>query len=138
MKKLLMILACLTAFGFCFAQEKNGIISSDAPYDEETFEAQKTKTQVIVPENQHLTDTTGSVKIEYQPMFDQVRIYYECMYVTYDQGEAMNTILECLADFQKEHKYISYRYLRDDRERFYKDDRGRRKAQYVSTVKFSR
>ena len=50
----------------------------------------------------------------------------------------MNTILECLADFQKEHKYYNYRYLTDDRERFFKDDNGRRKAMLISYVKFTR
>lgn len=72
------------------------------------------------------------------PMYDEIRIYYECMYVTYDKGEAMNTVLACLEDFQLEHKYFRYRYLRDDKERFFKDDRGRRKAQYISHLQFER
>lgn len=137
MKKLVISLSvvlslCLTMFA------QSTIPSSDDKPDEETFEAQKTKTEIIVPKEQHLSDETGSVKIEYMPMFDEVRIYYECMYVTYDRGEAMNTVLECLADFQKEHKYFSYRYMVDDRERFFKDEKGRRKAMYISYVKFSR
>jgi hypothetical protein len=32
--------------------------------------------------------------------------------------------------------YRSYNYLKPDRERFFKDDRGQRKAQYISHVKF--
>ena len=79
-----------------------------------------------------------SIKIEYSPMYDEVRIYYECMYVTYDRGDAMNAVLECLEDFRVEHKYNLYRYLKDDKEKFFKDDKGRRKAQYNSYVKFYR
>ena len=33
-------------------------------------------------------------------MYDEVRIYYTTLYVTYDRGEAMNTVLACLQDFQ--------------------------------------
>ena len=118
-----------------FAQ---GVSGNESHYDAETFEAEKTKIEIITPKEQHLSDQTASVKIEYMPMYDEVRIYYECMYVTYDRGEAMNTVLECLADFQTEHKYSSYRYLRDDKEKYFKDDRSRRKAQYISYVKFVR
>jgi hypothetical protein len=51
---------------------------------------------------------------------------------------AVDTVLACLEDFQLEHKYFRYRYLRDDKERFFKDDRGRRKAQYISHLQFER
>ena len=71
-------------------------------------------------------------------MYDQARIYYETLYVTYDRGEAMNTVIAVLQDFQKERKYYSYHYIKDDTVKFYKDDRGQRKAVYSSKVKFTR
>ena len=138
MKKLILI-SCILALGSClFAQGITGNNASESIFDAEEFEEQKTKTEVIIPKEQHCTDQSASVRIEYMPIYDEVRIYYECMYVTYDRGEAMNTVLQCLADFQQEHKYYSYRYLRNDKERFFKDDKGRRKAQYMSYLKFSR
>lgn len=136
MKKLLSTLAALIlAAGFVFAQ---GIASAEKPYDDETFEAEKTKTEIIIPKDQHVSDSFGSVKIEYQPIFDQVRIYYETNYVTYDKGEAMDIVMQCLNDFRIEHHYSNYRYLKDDKERYFKDDRGFRRAQYISTVQFNR
>ena len=141
MKKILILFTCLFAFStMIFAQESDTqeIPIAVAAYDSEQFEAEKTKTEIIIPENQHTTDSTATVRIEYMPMYDEIRIYYECMYVTYDKGEAMNTVLACLEDFQLEHKYFRYRYLRDDKERFFKDDRGRRKAQYISHLQFER
>ena len=126
-------------FSAClFAQGVTGRGASEDITDAETFEAEKTKTEIIIPKDFHSKDTSASVKIEYSPMYDEVRIYYECMYVTYDRGEAMNAVLECLDDFRIEHKYNVYRYLKDDKEKFFKDDRGRRKAQYNSYVKFYR
>jgi len=136
MKKLVTILAGLTVLCGCmFAQ---GVRPSEYDVDNETFEAEKTKTEIIVPKEQHIYDNFASVKIEYQPMFDQVRIYYETNYVTYDKGDAMNTVLECLADFQVDHQYSRYRYLRDDKEKYFKDEKGKRRAQYISTVQFIR
>lgn len=136
MKKFLISLSVVAAVCLAlFAQEIPQSDYQPADYD---FETQKTKTEIIIPKDQHLTNETGSVKIEYQPIYNQVRIYYECMYVTFDRGEAMDTINECLADFQKEHKYFGYRYLTEDRTRFFKDEKGRRKAQYISCVEFTR
>lgn len=138
MKKI-FILSCILVLGSClFAQGITGKGASDSIFDNELFEAEKTKTEVIIPKNQHTTDSSASVKIEYMPMYDEVRIYYECLYVTFDRGEAMNAVLQCLEDFRVEHKYRSYSYLKDDKEKAIKDDRGRRKAQYISVVKFVR
>ena len=138
MKKLLVLLACLTIFGgFMVAQASP---ESEDPFEREKFEKEKTKVEIIVPQDQHLEDKNASVRMEYMPIYDEVRIYYTTLYVTYDRGEAMNTVLACLADFQKEHKYNSYRYLKEDRERYFKvkNDRGQRKAEYSSSVKFTR
>ncbi len=138
MKKIFTIAAALMLGACLFAQGITGRGATDDYVDSETFEAEKTKTEVIIPKEFHSSDSTASVRIEYSPMYDEVRIYYECMYVTYDRGEAMNAVLECLNDFRVEHKYNLYRYLKDDKEKFFKDDKGRRKAQYNSYVKFYR
>lgn len=136
MKKLLGIITVLFSIGFILIAQN--IPASDYKLTDEQFDTQKMKVEVIIPKNQHLADETGSVKIEYIPAYDEVWIYYTCMYVTYERGQAMNTVLECLKDFQKEKQYYSYRYLADDKERFFKDDKGRRNAQYISHVKFNR
>ena len=136
MKKHLLSISFLAVI--CLALFAQEIPGGDNTKTEEEMETQKLVTEVIIPKDQHLYDETASVKIEYMPLYDEVRIYYECMYVTYDRGEAMNTVIECLADFQKEHKYFDYRYLSNDRERFFKDDNGRRKAMFISHVKFLR
>ena len=138
MKKIFLLTAAMLFSACLFAQGVTGRGASEDITDAETFEAEKTKTEIIIPKDFHSKDTSASVKIEYSPMYDEVRIYYETMYVTYDRGEAMNAVLECLDDFRIEHKYTVYRYLKDDKEKVFKDDRGRRKAQYNSYVKFYR
>lgn len=156
MKKTVAILTCLLfAAGITFAQDaaantpansaaNTSAASSDKSVPSTPEESLNNKgfdektTRVIVPENQHTTDKTASVKIEYTPMYDEVRVYYTCMYVTYDKGEAMNTVIACLEDFMKENQYYHYTYLARDREKYFKNDRGYSMAQYMSYVKFSR
>ncbi|MDY4832937.1 MAG: hypothetical protein SO161_10515, partial [Treponema sp.] len=111
---------------------------SDDPFEREKFEQNKLKTLTIIPENQHCTDKNASVKIEYMPIYDEVRIYYETLYVTYDEGEAMNTVLACLQDFQKEYKYSHYKYLKPQSQKISKDERGQRKAIWSAHIKFDR
>lgn len=137
MKKLITFVTCLTLFcaGMFAAPVENTLDNVDAL---EKYDKTKTTTETIIPENQHVTDKNATVKIEYEPMYDQARIYYETLYVTYDRGEAMNTVIAVLQDFQKERKYYSYHYIKDDTVKFYKDDRGQRKAVYSSKVKFTR
>lgn len=134
MKKLITLLTCLTVLcGFAMAEP-----ISDDPFEREKFEAEKTSTYVIIPEEQHCTDKNASVKIEYSPIYDEVRIYYETLYVTYDRGEAMNTVIACLQDFQKENKYINYRYLKPESQKLFRDDRGQKKMQWSAYLKFDR
>ena len=71
-------------------------------------------------------------------MVNELRIYYTSMYVTYDAGEAMNSIQACLKDFIKEHQYYNYKYMERDRERYFKNERGFNMAQYVSHVQLIR
>lgn len=134
MKKIIALLTFLTILcGFAAAE-----VVSDDPFEREKFEAEKTSTYVIIPEDQHCTDKNASVKIEYSPIYDEVRIYYETLYVTYDRGEAMNTVMAVLQDFEKENKYYSYRYLKPESHKHFRDDRGQRKVQWSAYLKFSR
>ena len=134
MRKLIALLACATIFGSILMAEA----ISDDPFEREKFEAEKTSTYVIIPEEQHCTDKNASVRIEYSPIYDEVRIYYETLYVTYDRGEAMNTVMAVLQDFQKENKYYSYRYLRPESQKLFRDDRGQKKMQWSAYLKFDR
>ncbi len=134
MKKALILLLSMFVMGNIFAQSS----VSALPDEKDNVDLSM---KVITPENQHInTDNTktAKVRIEYIPMTDEARIYYTDMYVTYDSGDAMNSVLGCLEDFTKQNKYYHYRYLDRDRERYYKDDRGISWAQYMSHVKFTR
>ena len=108
------------------------------PFERDRFEREKLTTQIIVPEDQHCTDKNASVKIEYQPMHDELRIYYETLFVTFDEGEAMNTVMAVLQDFIKKEKYYNYRYLEKDKIKSFKDERKQRKTIYSSHVKLTR
>lgn len=131
MKKLVILLSLFAIMGTAFAQSEASALPDEANKVDLSM-------RVIVPENIHSADKTAKVKIEYIPMTDECRIYYTSMYVTYDSGEAMNSVLGCLEDFTKQHKYYRYTYMDRDRERYYKDDRGISWAQYSSHVKFTR
>ncbi len=132
MKKIIFFLSIMivTAFSLCAAPV--------ADEDLEKYEETKLQTTTIIPENQHCTDKNANVKIEYQPMHDELRIYYETLYVTFDKGEAMNTVMACLQDFVKDNKYYNYKYMEDDRIKYFKDDRGQRRAMYSSHIKLVR
>lgn len=129
MKKILALIAALFCFtGIAFSDEVSDLLK----------EPDDTTTRTIVPEDQHVTNKTAKVQIEYTPYTDEVHIYYTCMAVSYDQGEAMNSILACLQDFQKENQYYSYKYLRKDSVKYFKDDKNLKWATYSSFVKFYR
>lgn len=133
MKKTLLVLVVLSLFAaFSFGQ------AADDPLASPGVEQKATTTQRIEPEDQHLEDKNARVWFEYNEAYGEARVYYETLYVTYDRAQAMNTVMRCLQDFTTDHQYYHYRYLRDDREKFFKDDKGQRKAQYMSYVKFDR
>ena len=79
--------------------------------------------QTIIPEDQHVTNKTAKVRLEYTPLTDEVRLYYTCAAVQFDQGEAMNTALAVLKDFQEKNQYYSYKYMRRDSVKYYKDEK---------------
>lgn len=133
MKKLAVALFSLFfVIGGVFAQSE----TSEMP--EDNANKPDLSLKVIIPENQHTTDKTAKVRIEYIPMTDEARIYYTSMYVTYQKGEAMNTVLACLQDFTKQNRYYNYKYMERDRERYYKDERGISWSEYCSHVKLVR
>ena len=101
--------------------------------------------QIIVPENQRITTNpeTGkpkpaSVKIEFMQNYDEVHVYYSCLDVAFDKGDAMATIADVLEDFKVQHDYKKYTYLKRDKTRHYKDERGIKMAEMLSCVKFYR
>lgn len=129
MKKFLALIAALMCFaGYAFSDEVSDLLK----------EPEDTMTRTIVPEDQHVTNKTAKVQLEYTPYVDEVHIYYTCMAVSYDQGEAMNSVLACLQDFQKQNQYYSYKYLRKDSVKYFKDDKNLKWATYSSYVKFYR
>ncbi|MBQ9206165.1 MAG: hypothetical protein IJ158_05570 [Treponema sp.] len=131
MKKFIAVVAALFCFvGFTFADDLEELQRDPNAVD--------LSVQTIVPEDQHTTNKTAKVEIVYTPLTDEAHVYYTCVAVTYDQGEAMNTVLACLQDFQKGNQYYSYKYLRKDSVKYYKDDKNMKYAQYHSYVKFNR
>ncbi len=129
MKKIFAIIVALMCFsGLAFSDEAADLLK----------EPQDSLTRTITPEEQHVTNKTAKVQIEYTPLTDEVHIYYTCMAVSYDQGEAMNSVLACLQDFQKQNQYYSYKYLKRDSIKYFKDERNLKWATYSSYVKFYR
>ena len=50
----------------------------------------------------------------------------------------MVTIADCLEDFRIEHDYVKYSYLKRDKTRHYKDERGIKMGEMLCVVKFYR
>ncbi len=140
------ILALFTVFAvlMCsvFAQTIGD--NPDDPFERERFEKEKLTTQTLMMDLNDVglsaseIDKNATVKIEYQPMHDELRIYYETLMVTFDKGEAMNAVKACLEKFVKENKYYNYRYMETDKVKSIKDDRGQRKTIYSSHIKLIR
>ena len=133
MKKLITLFSiALIAVGAIFAQS--------AAQDDTT---KKTDISTVVRKIEdeytefHPTATNVDLDLEYTPLTGEVIIYYTCMGASFDQGEAMNTIDAILEDFAKENQFTKKPYfLRKDRTRWYKDERGLRMANYRRWVRF--
>ena len=70
MKKLITFIFCGFAFiAGTFAQPMADV---DNILNEGKFDSEKTKLEVIIPEEQHVTDKNADVKIEYFPLYDEV------------------------------------------------------------------
>ena len=143
MKKILTLLAVFAVLmGSAFAETIGD--NPDDPFERERFEKEKLTTQTITMDLNDVglssseIDKNATVKIEYQPMHDELRIYYETLLVTFDTGEAMNAVKACLEKFVKDNKYYNYKYMEKDKAKNFKDDRGQRKTVYASHVKLVR
>ena len=99
-------------------------------------ESLDTTVQVIIPEDQHVKNKTGQVRIEYTEELDTVRIYYTCLEVSFKQDEARETIHQCLEDFKIKYGYMNYRYMKNDRLSYKKTSRGLKQATYMCTLQF--
>ena len=143
MKKFLSIFAIFAVLMGSVVAETIGD-NPDDPFEREKYENEKLSTRVITMDltdvglGENERDKNATVKIEYQPMHDELRIYYETLYVTYDKGEAMNAVKACLEKFVKENKYYNYRYMEAEKQKHFKDDRGQRKSIYSAHVKLTR
>ncbi len=131
-KYITLLIVSVIAITSIFAQT-----AADATED---LDGSKNSTIVktIVPDNQHTTNKTAKVSIEYIPLTDEVTVYFTCMDVSFDQGEAMNTIYACLEDFQKENQYYGYKFLKKDAVKYYKDARNVKMVEYSSKVLMTR
>ena len=143
MKKILTLLTVFAVLmGAVFAETIGD--NPDDPFERERFEKEKLTTQTSMMDLNDVglsaseIDKNATVKIEYQPMHDELRIYYETLMVTFDKGEAMNAVKACLEKFVKENKYYNYRYMETDKVKSIKDDRGQRKTIYSSHIKLIR
>ena len=144
MKKIVTLLALFAVLmGSVFAETIGD--NPDDPFERDRFEREKLTTQIITMDlttvglKDSEIDKNATVKIEYQPIHDELRIYYETLYVTFDKGEAMNAVMACLQKFVKDNKYYSYKYMEDDRVKHnLKDERGQRRTQYSSHIKLVR
>lgn len=134
MKKFLAIVAAMfCVMGVAFADEVSDLLKE--PYADSS-------TKILTPSNMHEdlhpTTKTANIRIEYTPMTDEVRIFYSCLAVSFDQGEAMNTTAACLDDFAEENQYKHYKYMRSHKIRYYKDEKGLKMGEYSAYLIFSR
>lgn len=132
MKKFVFAFALMMVAALTFAQR------SPVELGDTNAESLDTSVQVIIPEDQHTQNKTAQVRIEYIPALDEVRIYYSCLEVSFKESEARETIHQCLNDFQMEHNYFGYKYMKDDRLSYKKNARGLKQATYMSQLKFQR
>ena len=143
MKKMLALFALVAVLmGSVFAETIGD--NPDDPFERDRFEKEKLTTQTSTMDlndvglSSNEIDKNATVRIEYQPMHDELRIYYETLWVTFDEGEAMNAVKACLEKFIKENKYYNYRYMEKDKKKSVVDSRGQRKGIYSAHIKLIR
>lgn len=142
MKKIITIFSALMCFSVALLFAQNNTETKQA------FDLLKSEedslTRDIVPERQHTLKADGTenktakVRLEYTPITGEVRLYYTCLAVTFDAGDAMNTALAVYEDFATDNQYKHYKYMQKDKTRYYKDENGLRMAEYRSYVVFTR
>ena len=123
MKKILALFACLALFSTAIFAERLDNNDFMAVYK---FEGEKVSTVTIEPEEQHVVDKNAKVWIEYRPAYHEAYFYYDTLLVTYDEAQALNTLLAVREDFMKEKNYKQWKRLEDDDHKPYKSERGKR------------
>ena len=131
MKKLIALCTiALIAVGAVFAQASQ---ESDQKVDISTVVRQLEDSYADF----HPTASRVELDLEYTPLTGEVIINYTCMAASFDQGEAMNTIDAILEDFSNENQFTRKpSFVRKDRTRYYKDERGLRMASYRRCVRY--
>ena len=147
MKKILAVFSVFAVL-MCSVFAENVTASEDDPFAIEKWEEQKLTTQILnfsLKENcndiglkESEIDKNATIKVEYMPMHDELRIYYETLLATYDQGQAMNAVMAYMQKFLKDYKYYQYRYMETDKTKPYKDERKQKKVVYSNHVKLIR
>ena len=147
MKKIFALFAVLAVCAMSLAAETIGD-NPDDPFERDRWENEKLTTQVFnlnlkdgfadLGLKESEIDKNASIKVEYMPMHDELRIYYDTLYVTFDQGEAMNAVMAYLQKFVKDNKYYQYKYMEADKTKPYKDERKQRRVVYSSHIKLVR
>ncbi len=124
-RKLTALFACILIAFFAFAQ-------TNAPVDEDPLaeEPDLKKVETIVEKGKLYTLT-----IEYMPNLDEARFIYKCPAPLFDQGDGMNVIRERVRDFQVEHNYYGYAYMKKDVTKY---DNETNYAIYMSFIKFQK
>ncbi len=138
MKKLIALLAAVVvsaAAVVCAQTAADATIENTNSYADRT-----TKTITIEDKYADLHPSASNVKItlEYTPLTGEVRLYYECLAASYDQGEAMNTAMGVFQDFALENGYKHYYYRAKDKTRYYRTNNRVRMATYSSFVYFTK
>ena len=147
MKKIFALFAVLAVCAMSLVAETIGD-NPDDPFERDRWENEKLTTQVFnlnlkdgfadLGLKESEIDKNASIKVEYMPMHDELRIYYDTLYVTFDQGEAMNAVMAYLQKFVKDNKYYQYKYMEADKTKPYKDERKQRRVVYSSHIKLVR
>ena len=147
MKKILTLFAVFSVLMCSVFAETVGD-NPDDPFERDKWEKEKLTTQVFnialkdsyeeLGLKESEIDKNATIKAEYMPMHDEIRIYYDTLYVTFDKGEAMNAVMAYVQKFVKDNKYYQYKYMEKDKVKPYKDDRKQRKAMYSSHIKLVR
>ena len=147
MKKILTLLAVFTVLFVSLFAETIGDNPED-PFERDRWEREKLTTQVynLVLKDAYAElglkeseiDKNATIKAEYMPMHDEIRIYYDTLYVTFAEGEAMNAVMAYVQKFIRDNKYYQYKYMEKDKTKPYKDDRKQRKVVYSSHIKLVR
>ena len=147
MKKILTLFAVFSVLMCSVFAETVGD-NPDDPFERDRWEKEKLTTQVFnialkdsyeeLGLKESEIDKNATIKAEYMPMHDEIRIYYDTLYVTFDKGEAMNAVMAYVQKFVKDNTYYQYKYMEKDKVKPYKDDRKQRKDMYSSHIKLVR